>query len=253
MTWLLDLDGVVWLGDTPIEGAAETITDLRRAGERVVFLTNNSSATVADYLAKLDRFGVPTEGTDLITSAQAAASLVPDGETALVCGGPGVEEALRVRGVETVRDGDADVVVVGWHRDFDFARLTAAFEAIRRGARLVGTNDDATYPVPGGLLPGGGAILAAVAYAAGVTPVVAGKPNDPIVDLVRRRVPDARIMIGDRPTTDGLMALRLGVPFGLVLSGVTAADHVPNEPPVAIVADDLRALVAAARQRYGRS
>ena len=248
MTWLLDLDGVVWLSDDPIPGAAEAIAHLRRRGQRVVFLTNNSSATVAEYLTKLGRCGVPTDSGDLITSAQAAAQLVEPGERALVCAGPGVDEALRARGVETVRSGAADAVVVGWHRDFDFGRLTAACDAIRMGARLIGTNDDATYPTPNGPLPGGGAILAAVAYASGVTPVVAGKPFEPIVALLHERVADPTIMVGDRPTTDGLFAQRVGVPFALVLSGVTGADEVPSEPPVATVAADLAVLVA---QEYG--
>lgn len=250
MTWLLDLDGVVWLADDPIPGSAGAVAELRSRGQRVVFLTNNSSATVAEYLAKLARVGVETDARDLITSAQAAASLVERGETALVCAGPGVDEALAARGVRTVRDGKADAVVVGWHRDFDFGRLTAAFDAVAGGARLIGTNDDATYPTPSGPLPGGGSILAAVAYASGVEPVVAGKPFAPIVDLLHARVTDAEIMVGDRPTTDGLLAARIGVPFGLVLSGVTGADNVPSEPPVAHVAADLAALVA---QVYGGS
>ena len=233
MTWLLDLDGVVWLSDTPIPGSAEAIAALRAGGERVVFLTNNSSATVDEYLAKLDRCGIPTTADDLITSAQAAAGLVEPGETALVCAGPGVDEALAARGVSTVRTGDADVVVVGWHRDFDYGRLHAASDAVRHGARLVGTNDDATYPTPSGPLPGGGAILAAVAYASGAVPTVAGKPFPPIVELVRERVPDPTVMVGDRPSTDGLFAVRLGIPFALVLSGVTTSD----DPGTGIVAD----------------
>ncbi|HVF31469.1 MAG TPA: HAD-IIA family hydrolase [Acidimicrobiales bacterium] len=249
MTWLLDLDGVVWLAEEPIPGSAEAIEALRRThGQRVVFLTNNSSATLADYLAKLERCGIPTGPDDLITSAQAAATLVGPDETALVCAGPGVGEALAARGVTTVRDGAADVVVVGWHRDFDYARLTAAFDALHGGARLVGTNDDATYPTPDGPLPGGGAILAAVAYASGATPTIAGKPFAPMADLLQARVDDALVMVGDRPSTDGRFAERVGVPFALVLSGVTRPDAPPSEPAPAQVAADLAALVA---QVYG--
>ena len=248
MTWLLDLDGVVWLAEDPIPGSAEAIARLRDdLGRRVVFLTNNSSATVDEYLSKLERCGVPTEVGDLITSAQAAATLVRPGETALVCAGPGVEEALVARGVTTVRDGPADAVVVGWHRDFDFGRLTAAFDAVHGGARLIGTNDDATYPTPEGPLPGGGSILAAVAYASGVEPTVAGKPFAPMVDLLRARVHDPELMVGDRPSTDGRFAEAVGVPFGLVISGVTAPEAPPLEPAPALVARDLAAMVAQAQ------
>jgi 4-nitrophenyl phosphatase len=249
VTWLLDLDGVVWLAEDPIPGSAEAIARLRgELGQRVVFLTNNSSATVAEYLAKLERCGVPTAPSDLLTSAQAAAALVEPGETALVCAGPGVEEALQQRGVSTIREGKADAVVVGWHRDFDFGRLTAAFDAVHAGARLIGTNDDATYPTPAGPLPGGGSILAAVAYASGATPTVAGKPFAAMADLLRKRVDDPEIMVGDRPSTDGRFAERIGVPFGLVLSGVTSPQAPPTEPAPARVAADLAALVA---QAYG--
>ncbi|HEX2851542.1 MAG TPA: HAD-IIA family hydrolase [Acidimicrobiales bacterium] len=247
MAWLLDLDGVVWLADDPIPGSADAIAELRSRGERVVFLTNNSAATVAEYLAKLERVGVPAEAADLITSAQAAARLVAPGETVLVCAGPGVEEALRTRGAKPVDRGPADAVIVGWHRDFDYDRLTTAFEAVRNGARLIGTNDDATYPTPSGPIPGGGAILAAVAYASGVDPVVAGKPYAPVVELIHEKVAGAEVMVGDRPSTDGLVARRLGVPFALVLSGVTAADSPAIDPRPDRVAADLADLVAQYR------
>ena len=249
MTWLVDLDGVVWLGEEPIAGSAEAIRRLRADhGQRVVFLTNNSSATIDEYLAKLDRCGVPSRADDLITSAQAAAALVSPGETVLVCAGPGVTQALERRGATAVRTGPADAVIVGWHRDFDFDRLTAAFRAVAGGARLIGTNDDATYPTPAGPLPGGGALLAAVAYACGAEATVAGKPNAPMAGLLRARVDDPAIMVGDRCSTDGRFAELLGVPFGLVLSGVTAADAVPTSPMPGMVATDLAALVD---QAYG--
>src|SRR5215213_6055229 len=103
----------------------------------------------------------------------AAAELVHAGERALVCAGPGVVEALRARGAEVVTEGDADVVVVGYHPEFDYQRLTTACRAVWAGARLVATNDDATYPATDGLLPGGGAILAAVTTATGATATVA--------------------------------------------------------------------------------
>jgi HAD superfamily hydrolase (TIGR01450 family) len=241
--WLLDLDGVVWLSDRPIDGAVEAVARLRAAGERVLFLTNNSSARIDDYLGKLRRLGIPCTRDDLVTSGQAAARLLAPGTSALVCAGPGVEEALRDRGVEPVREGAADAVVVGWHTDFDYARLTAAFRAVDSGARLIGTNDDATYPTPDGPLPGGGSILAAIATAAGVAPEVAGKPHPPMVALVHERAGTAElegsVLVGDRLSTDGLMAQRLGVRFALVLSGVTTAADIPYRPEPTWVAPDL--------------
>ena len=156
-----------------------------------------------------------------------------------------MREALQWRGVLPVRTGKADAVVVGWHRDFDYARLTAAARAVMDGARLIGTNDDPTYPTPDGPIPGGGAILAAVAAAAGAKPEIAGKPHPPMVELVRARVGRLvdSVLVGDRPSTDGRMARALGVRFALVLSGVTSASNLPVDPVPDLIAPDLAALV----------
>src|SRR5439155_5373719 len=113
----------------------------------------------------------------------------------------------------------AAAVVVGLHRDFDFDDLDRASAAVRDGARFVATNLDATYPVPGGMIPGSGAIVAAVATASGHAPEVAGKPERPMVDLVRERLGPTGVVVGDRPSTDGAFADALGWPFALVLSG----------------------------------
>jgi 4-nitrophenyl phosphatase len=244
VTWVLDLDGVVWLADAPIAGAAAAVERLRAADRQVLFATNNSWAPVAQQEAKLARHGITAAG-DVMTSAMAAAGLVEPGERVLVCGGPGIDEAVAGRGAVAVRDGDADVVVVGFHRDFDYERLRVAARAVDRGARLVATNDDATYPTPDGPIPGGGALVAAVAYATGVDPVVAGKPYRPMADLVRAVGGPTGTVVGDRPETDGVFAGELGYRFALVLTGVTAASDLPVVPAPAIVAPNLEALVAA--------
>jgi HAD superfamily hydrolase (TIGR01450 family) len=244
MTWILDLDGVVWLADRPIPGAADAVAQLREWGERVVFVTNNSSRVIDDYRDQLTRMGIPTTKDELLTSAQAAASMLEPGSSALVCGGPGVDEALTARGVETVTEGKADAVVVGWHRDFDYSRLAAATTCVLGGARLIGTNDDATYPTGQGPIPGAGSILAAVAYASGTTPTVAGKPHDPVVKLLAEMADDIEVLVGDRPSTDGLLARRLGVTFGLVLTGVTRPDHGAVNPAPDVEAPDLITMVA---------
>jgi glycerol 3-phosphatase-2 len=119
---------------------------------------------------------------------------------------------------------------------------------VRNGARFVATNLDATYPVPGGMIPGSGAIAAAVATASGRAPEVAGKPERPMVDLIRSRIGSSGTVVGDRPSTDGALADALGWPFALVLSGVTQRDAPPGGesipvPPPPFVADDLAALV----------
>jgi 4-nitrophenyl phosphatase len=238
----LDLDGVVWLADQPIPGAAEAVSELRRRGERIAFVTNNSYFTAADVAAKLERHGIPAD-EGVVTSAMAAARLVEPGERVLVAGGPGVSEALVARGVEVVSDGDADAVIVGFHREFDYERMRIAARAVQRGARLLATNDDPTYPTPDGPIPGGGAILAAIATATGVVPEIAGKPYTPMAELVREVLGGQGWMIGDRPDTDGRFAEALGYRFGLVLSGVTRPEQLPVAPIPELIGEDLLHLV----------
>ena len=255
MAWILDLDGVVWLGEQPLAGAADAVARLRAAGEQVLFATNNSSLQVGRQEEKLAGFGVPAEG-GVVTSAMAAARLVEPGERALVCGGPGIAEALAARGAEVVDsrshepgDGPVDVVVVGFHRHFDYEGLRRTAIQVDRGARFLATNDDATYPTPEGPIPGGGSIVAAVAYAASRQPIVAGKPHPPMAELIHELAGgpgETGTMVGDRPSTDGAFAKTLGYRFALVLSGVTHADDLPVSPTPDVVADDLAALVSSA-------
>ncbi len=252
MNWLLDCDGVVWLTEQVIEGAPEAVARLRASGVRVVFLTNNSYPRRSDHLAKLERMGIPTGGDDILTSAMATARLLEPSETAMVLGGPGVIEELSSRGVETVKpekgqDPKAvDAVVVGMDPSFDYESLAAATRALHAGARLIGTNDDATFPSPGAVLPGAGSLLAAVACAGQSEPVIAGKPYQATVELVHERIGDVEMVVGDRPSTDGLLAHRLDTRFGLVLTGVTRAGHGLIEPTPDLEAPDLLRLVHAA-------
>ena len=244
MTWILDLDGVVWLAGRPIPGSADAIKRLRAAGERVVFLTNNSGPTRTENAAKLKAAGVDADPDELVSSAQAAAALLEPGSRVLPVAGDGVLEALEDRGVTITRDHkQADAVVVGRTEDFTYHDLAEATLAIRNGARFVATNDDTTYPTPEGLVPGAGAIIAAVEAASGQQPEIAGKPYPPTVKLVRARFGDIETVVGDRPDTDGLLARQLGARFVLVLTGVTSPADLPVDPAPDVVADDLAAAV----------
>ena len=243
---VLDLDGVLWLGDEPLPGAAEAVTRFRSAGLAVGFMTNNSSLPVGKYVEKLARFGVEADPSEVLTSALATAELLAadltPGSKVLACSGPGVVEALEARGFEVVDAGPAEAVVVGWHRTFDFDRLDRASSAIRAGSRFVATNTDATYPAPDGLLPGNGSLVAAVATAAGRRPEVAGKPEAPTVALVRARFGERGIIAGDRPSTDGALAAALGWPFALVVSAATRDGDERIDHNAAFVGPSLAAL-----------
>jgi HAD superfamily hydrolase (TIGR01450 family) len=231
-TLICDLDGVVWLARRAIPGAPEAIARMREGGWRVLFVTNNSFAPPAEVEGWLEEIGVPAAG-DVRTSAMAAAQLLRPGERVLAIAGPGVREAVAIAGAHVVDDGPADAVVVGFDRDFAYEALRRATSAVFGGARLIGTNDDPTYPTPDGPIPGGGAILAAVSTASGVAAVVAGKPNEPMVELVRRDLAggERALVVGDRPSTDGRFARALGVPFALVLSGVTRPGEAVDPAP----------------------
>ena len=242
MGWVFDLDGVIWLGDEPIAGSREAVATLLAGGADVLFVTNMSAVPVAEVEAKLARQGIDGTGR-VVTSALAAASLLEPGSRALLCAGPGVREALEARGITVVTEGPADAVVVGYHRDFDYERMTVAARAVWGGARLIATNDDATYPTSEGLLPGGGAILASIVTATGVSAEVAGKPTAPITDLVRTRLGPTGVMVGDRLDTDGGFARSLGYRFALVLTGVTTAADLPAVPAPDLVASSAAEVV----------
>ena len=247
--WIVDLDGVLWLAGEPIGDVAGAVAALQDHGARVVFATNNSSPTTEQLLARLARVGIVAGADDLVTSARVAASLLEPGDRVHVLAEVGVHEALVDRGVAIVGEGRRDAAVVGWSRDFDFDALAAVSAVARETGRLIATNGDPTHPTPTGLLPGSGALLAAVATASGVTPRIAGKPYPPTVDYIRRHLlaeGAGAVMVGDQPGTDGLLAERLGIPFALVDSGVTAPGAAVDGCPVAVRAADLVTLVADA-------
>jgi len=250
MLWVLDLDGVVWLAGTVIPGADEAVRRLHDAGETVAFLTNNSGPTLSDYVAMLGRVGIEADRSELVTSAQAAASLVEPGSRVAVVGGPGVTEALEVRGVTVVpAREDPMAVVVGRNLHLDFDALADAAGAIRAGARFIATNTDATFPTPDGLEPGAGALVAYLEVGSGRKAEIAGKPHQAAAALLRDRFGPPGLVVGDRPDTDGLFAQLLGAPFALVLSGVTGPGDLPVSPEPAVVAANLAEVVES---RLGR-
>jgi len=246
--WIVDLDGVVWLAGQPIGDVGAAVAALRDAGRRVVFATNNSAPTTAQLLGRLERAGIESSPDDVVTSAAAAASLVRPGQAVKTLAEGGLLEALEARGVKCVDEGPVDAAMVGWSRSFDFDGLAATATAARTSGRLIGTNEDPTHPTPAGLLPGAGALLAAVTTASGVSPEVAGKPHAAMAALMKERLgfedgDRTVVLVGDQPRTDGRLAERLSIPFALVDSGVTPPGRVPSESPIAVRAPDFVSLV----------
>lgn len=257
--WVIDMDGVMWRGSVPVQGSAEAVAELLDRGDTVLFCTNNSGISGSERARQLVARGLP-EGIEVVTSADAAASMLGVDDRVLAVGGPGlvdtldraVASAVPVASAAAAGDdgGGYDVVVVGIDLDFDYERLAVASKAVRRGARLVATNADATYPGPDGLRPGAGSIVAAVEVASGARAEVAGKPHAPMVEIIGRLLgADATaadaMVVGDRIDTDGALAERLGWPFALVLSGVTAEVPSANTVPIAQVSPSLSDLVTS--------
>jgi HAD superfamily hydrolase (TIGR01457 family) len=250
--FLLDLDGVVYRGREPVPDAAESLARLRSGGRRVVYLTNNSARTPVQIAEKLREVGVEADPDQVVTSAQALASLLTgrDGErTAFVIGEDGVREALQSAGIRVV-DGETDragYVVVGWDRGVTYDALRTASVLVGRGATLVATNADPSYPAEGGeLWPGAGAILAAVETATGVRAEVAGKPHVPLFEAALERAgvdPGDAAVIGDRIETDVAGARAAGLDPILVWTGASSpADLLDHDALPAATVPTLAAL-----------
>jgi HAD superfamily hydrolase (TIGR01457 family) len=250
---LLDLDGVLYRGDEPVAHAAEAVRALRDRGLRVAFLTNNSSRTPAEVAAKLERLGIAADAGEVATSALATADLLaPRGGTAFVVGGDGVRLALAEAGI-AVQDGEperVDHVVIGLEPAATYDALRTASVLVQRGARLVATNADPSYPVPGALWPGAGALLAVVTTTTGAEAEVAGKPFAPLFETARRIAGAERpLVVGDRLDTDIEGAAALGWPTALVLTGVaTRTDVEGSAVRPTYVLDDLRGLLDEAER-----
>ena len=246
----LDLDGVVYRGDTPIPGAPEVLRSLSDAGVPKAFLTNNASRTPEQVAEALKRMGVDAAAAEVLTSAVATAELLARegyaGSRAYAVGERGVRTALAGVGILVVDEpsAGADLVVVGWDRSVDYDKLRNASLLVERGARLVATNADASYPAPDGLWPGAGAILAAITTTTGATPTVVGKPERGMFDAAAARCGATHpLVVGDRLDTDVRGAAGAGMDSLLVLSGAASATDLLDASDLpTFLGADLRAL-----------
>jgi HAD superfamily hydrolase (TIGR01457 family) len=246
--FLLDLDGVLFRGSSPIPGAADTVQRLRAADKRIVFMTNNAARTPEEVCAHLAAVGIPASVDEVETSALATAGVLAARgvRRASVVGERGLRDALAAAGI-AVTDDAPEVVVVGWDRTVDYERLRDASVAVQRGAALVGSNPDTSYPAEDGTRwPGAGAILAAIEVTCQVSAEVIGKPNAPLFEAALRRAGGGRpLVVGDRLDTDIEGAARLGWASCLVLTGIsTRQEAAAASRPPTYVLDDIGGLFA---------
>ncbi|MFL5799767.1 MAG: HAD-IIA family hydrolase [Actinomycetota bacterium] len=248
-TVLFDLDGVLYRGPDTVAGGPEAVASLRARGVRLAFVTNNSSRTPEQVAAKLAGHGVDAATGEVVTSAMVTADLLGErgGSTAYVIGETGIREALRQAGLEVLPDeaDRADYVVVGVDSAATYDRLRTAALLVQRGATLVATNADASYPAPDGLWPGAGALLSVITTTTGRPPdAVVGKPHPPLLRGALERAGGSRpLVVGDRLDTDISGAAAVGWDSLLVLTGVsTVRDLVGAADLPTFLADDLGAL-----------
>src|SRR5215207_3472539 len=247
--FIVDLDGTVYVGEELTDGAVGAIEALRGAGKGVAFVTNNPRLSGEDYVRKLWKLGVRASLGDVVTVGGATQHLLAEtrhGRTAFVIGSPAIQQHVTDAGLKVMNGTDlasrAEVVLVAGTDRLDYDDLRTATLAVRRGADFLATSRDPTYPMPDGMWPGTGAILAAVEVASEREAAVVGKPEPQLMITALERLGDGRaLVIGDRLDTDGAAAGAAKLDFALVLSGGVTQEEADGakEPKPVAVADTL--------------
>jgi len=245
---LVDLDGVAYRGQASVAGAVAGLNGARLRGMRLVFVTNNASREPESVAAQLSGLGIRTEPAEVVTAAQAAASVLATrlapGAKVLVVGGAGLVTAVQAAGfvVVTSADDEPDAVAQGFAPELGWTQLAEAAYAVQRGAWHVASNLDLSLPTERGFAPGNGSLVGAVRCVTGVVPDSAGKPAPTMFQLaVKRAGASQPLVIGDRLDTDFAGARAARYPGLLVLTGVSSGrDAVlarPSERPDLLGAD----------------
>jgi HAD superfamily hydrolase (TIGR01450 family) len=260
VTWVLDLDGVVWRGKEPIPGSVEAIARLQASGIQVAYVTNNSTLGAVDQAAKMASLGIDAAPHDIVSAHDMLIERIGTGKVVLCAAAPEISAALRRAGNEVVvpaecigRSGDpttltnvpaVDCVVGGLRFDMTVLEMSVAVLAALQCGKLLSTNRDPLYPFSTGMLMGTGSVVAALENATGLVAETMGKPEQAMVNEMARRIPDAALVVGDQLATDGELARKAGIPFALVQTGVDAERKSESAAtPAAHVVNDLATLV----------
>jgi glycerol-1-phosphatase len=253
--FIVDLDGCVWVGGEPTPGAVGALEELRTAGKGVAFATNNAYESGEDLVAQLWRIGVRASLRDVVTVGGAMQHLLAEmrpGRTAFVIGTQPMRRHVADAGLKVLNATDlasrAEVVVVAGTTELVYDDLRVAVQAVLRGADLLATARDPTYPQPDGLWPGTGSVLAAVEYATGRTARIVGKPEPQLFHTAIDRLGEGRtLVVGDRVRSDLAAAAAASLDAALVRGDGTDHDELDGfEPkPVAVGATLAELLVRA--------
>jgi glycerol 3-phosphatase-2 len=251
-TFLLDLDGCVWVGDEPTPGAVEAVGALRSAGRRLAFVTNDARHGEEDFVRKLWRLGFQAAREEVVTVGGALQHVLAESEhaTAFVVGAPAVHRHVADAGLRILNGSDladrADVVVLSGHDEFDYGELKGAVQAALRGAEVWCTGRDATFPMPDGPWPATGSVVAAVEAATSVRARSVGKPEPQLFLTAMDRLGGngRALVVGDRLDADVAGARAAGLDGAIVLTGATTALMAREaEPAPAFVAPTLAELL----------
>jgi 4-nitrophenyl phosphatase len=252
---IIDMDGVLYLGDQPMPGLGAFFSLLQEQGIRYQLVTNNSTLTPGMYVEKMARMGVTVKLGEVLTSSLGVAhyllSHYPRGSRVYAIGEEGLTDALQEAGL-VLSHRQPVAVVVGLDRDITYAKLRQAALLIRSGVPFIATNPDTTLPVPEGQVPGSGTIVAAVVAATDRQPVFIGKPEPFMMKQAMQRMgalPANTAAVGDRPETDILSAQRAGILSILTLSGVTDSTRLATfDIHPDIIVQDIETLTRAWKQ-----
>jgi glycerol-1-phosphatase len=250
--FILDLDGCVWVGGEPTPGAVDALEEMRLAGKRLAFATNNAYESGEDLVAQLWKIGVRASLRDVVTVGGAMQHLLAEtrrGRTAFVIGTAAMHRHVTDAGLQVLNGTDlasrAEVVVVAGTTDLVYDDLRRAVQAVNRGADFLATARDRTYPQPDGLWPGTGALLAAVEYATGRTAEIVGKPEPQLFHTALDRLGEGRtLVVGDRVGSDLVAAAAAELDAALVQSdGSDLSELAGFEPKPVAVGETLAGLL----------
>ena len=230
--YLFDMDGTLYLGDRLYDFTIELLAQIRRTGGRYLFMTNNSSKSVADYIKKLAKLGIEADREDFITSSQATAYYLHAhhaGQILYVCGTESLKAELRMEGFTVTENADeAQCIVMGFDTELTFKKLEDVSRLLlTREIPYIATNPDLVCPTEFGSVPDCGSVCMMINNATGKTPVVIGKPSPLMPELAMERLnygKEETCVIGDRIYTDVKSGLNAGITGILVMSGETTRE-----------------------------
>lgn len=230
--YLIDLDGTMYRGNEPIDGAASFINVLNKKEIPYLFLTNNSTSTQETVAHKLAGMGIDTTANHIFTSSLATAKYIRQENTearCMVIGENGLYDAIEKEGL-TITDTSCDYVVIGLDREINYERLTQACLAVREGAQFISTNGDIAIPTERGFLPGNGALTSVITVSTGIEPIFIGKPEQIIMNEALKVLGTTKkdtIMVGDNYDTDILAGINAGIDTLMVFTGITPYEDYP--------------------------